>query len=122
MENTIDAVRLALRMHELQAQTASLNIANGSQPQARVLRTDFADAQAALLEAARAQGSEPLMRQRLQEATAAMSSAEPLQSDELINLDAQVSDMVAASADYQALSEALSRHLGLMRLAISGRS
>ena len=36
--------------------------------------------------------------------------------------DEQVGDMVAASLNYQSLSEALSRHFGLMRLAVTGRS
>ena len=37
-------------------------------------------------------------------------------------LDELVADSVSAGLNYQALSESLSRHLGLMRLAISGRS
>jgi flagellar basal body rod protein FlgB len=39
-----------------------------------------------------------------------------------VQLDEQVGDMVAASLNYQSLSEALSRHFGLMRLAVTGRS
>jgi flagellar basal body rod protein FlgB len=38
------------------------------------------------------------------------------------SLDAAVAEMVAASSDYQALLQALNGHLGLMKLAVSGRA
>jgi flagellar basal body rod protein FlgB len=39
-----------------------------------------------------------------------------------INLDEEVADMASANLKYQALTESLNRHFGLMHLAISGRS
>ena len=38
------------------------------------------------------------------------------------SLDQLVADSVSAGMNYQALTESLSRHFGLMRLAINGRS
>jgi len=120
---TTQAVRLALGLHELQARVASVNIANASKPDARAMRVDFASVQAALNDAANAPaGNEAQAMQQLQQALhtlpglSATTTTSPIQSDE------QVANMVTAGVSYQALSEALSRHFGLMRLAIAGRN
>ena len=39
-----------------------------------------------------------------------------------INLDEEVADMASANLKYQALTESLNRHFGLMRLAVAGRN
>jgi flagellar basal body rod protein FlgB len=124
MDNTIDAVRLALRMQELAAQAASLNIANAGHAGAQPLRFDVAAAQAALADAAagKAGGDGAAVDARLQAAEEALASAAPVPHDGAIDRDAEVADMVAASTRYQALTEGLGRSLGLMRLAIGGRS
>lgn len=120
---TTQAVRLALGMNELQARVASVNIANASRPDARAMRVDFGALQSALSDAASTPvGNEAQAARQLQQALQALpdlsatTSAVPIQSDE------QVADMVTAGLEFQALSEALSRHFGLMRLAIAGRN
>ena len=118
-EVTIDAVRLALSMQEMQARTASMNIANASKPDARALRLDFAVAQSLLADVAqgRVDGGDALELANLE-----IRSLTPGSTPEAIQVDEQVGDMVASSVAYQSLSEALSRHFGLMRLATTGRS
>lgn len=120
--STIEAVRLALGMQELQARVASTNIANAGRPDAQALRIDFADAQRALEEAASEAMGSGRLTDRLRDEEASLGSLSPVRTTEPINLDGQVADMVTASASYQILSEALSRQFGLMRLAVSGRS
>lgn len=117
-EVTIDAVRLALGMHELQARTASMNIANASKPDARALRVDFAAAQSLLSDVAEGRVADA---GTLEWANLEMRTAAPAPTSDAILLDEQVGDMVSASTAYQSLSEALSRHFGLMRLATTGR-
>lgn len=115
----IDAIRLALRVQELRAEVASTNIANASTPGAQTLRMDFATAQRALADAAQ---DNPGAVDALRIARTALADTTAIASPEEIVLDQQVGDLVSAGTDYQALSEALSRQLGLMRLAITGRS
>lgn len=117
-ETTIEAVRLAMGIEELKARVASLNIANANRPDAQALRMDFAAAQAALTQAAGAGDAGAALRQ----ASADIRTAAPSLAGQPIQADEQIADMSAAGLHYQALSEALSRHFGLMRLAISGRS
>ncbi len=121
-EITIDAVRLALGMQELQARVASVNIANANRPGSQAMRVDFASLQGLLSEIARAEPGSETMADRLQQAEVALQSARPSASGLPINLDQEVGSMVVAGTRYQALGEALSRQFGLMRLAISGRS
>lgn len=121
-ETTIDAVRLALRMHELQAQVASLNIANANRPGAQAQRIDFSAVQAELLNIASGDAGRPTAAADLARAQTALRSTRPVATNAPINADAQVGDMVLASTQYQTLSEALGRQFALMRLAISGRS
>lgn len=120
--NTIDAVRIALGMQELQARVASMNIANAGKADARAMRVDFASVQAALSDVASAGPNDAGAVARLRQAAGDLRGLSPMATSHPINADEQVGDMVAAGVGYQTLSEALSRQFGLMRLAISGRS
>lgn len=117
---TTEAVRLALGIREAQARSASVNIANAGIEGARAQRVDFAAMQTLLSEAA--QGGGDALAARLSAAAdgvramPAQAGVDPIQADE------QVADMVTAGMNYQALGEALSRHFGLLRLSIAGRS
>ena len=120
---TVEATRLALGMQELRARVASTNIANASVAGASTRRMDFSSVQSALEAASAPQTSaSDATGQMLAtsadglETLAVNDTANPIQAD------AEVADMVAAGTSYQALSEALSRHFGLMRLAIGGRN
>lgn len=121
---TIDAARLALGMQQLRAETAAQNIARANVQGAHATRLDFSESQALLGQVA-SDGADldPSLGRMLRMAadevphvTAAESPGTP------IHLDEQVADAAAANLSYQALGEALSRHLGLMRLAIAGRN
>lgn len=120
-EITTQAVRLALGIHELQARVASLNIANVSKPDARAMRVDFGAMHGVLQAAAQGQGDVTLATS-LKTALHGLSDLSPETTSLSIRPDDEVGNMVAANVSYQALSEALSRHFGLMRLATSGRS
>ena len=120
MENSIEAVRLALSVEEMRSRNASQNIAQASNPDARAQRVAFPEAEALLNalvstagDAAGADFRHAEMRVR---AAAGLSTNEPIQ------VDREIGDMVSASTSYQALTEALSRQFGLMRLAITGRN
>lgn len=119
-EVTIDAVRLALGMQELQARVASVNIANANRGGARALRVDFSSLRNALIEVARGDRQTP--SSGIAKGVSALAAAQPMATGSAINADEEVGTMVVAGAQYQALGEALSRQFGLMRLAISGRS
>lgn len=118
---TVQAVRLALGMNELQARVASMNIANAGKPDARAMRVDFGSLQT-VLSAAASSADESGLGERLGKAAADLRSSAQVDSGIPIQADEQIGDMVAASISYQALGEALSRHMGLMRLAVTGRS
>lgn len=121
---TTQAVRLAMGMHELRAENASRNIALANTPGAQATRLDFGNSQGLLQQAAALPlhdagdlltslsevGSQPVARETQDDAGAT------------INLDQEVADMASANLDYQALTESLNRHFGLMRLAITGRN
>ncbi|HEY2344259.1 MAG TPA: hypothetical protein VGH80_00100 [Xanthomonadaceae bacterium] len=118
---TTEAVRLALGMQEMRARVDSLNIANASMADARVQRMDFAAAQAALDSAVPVYADGMDVVAKLQRADHSLHGLSATSTAEPIQVDAQVADMVSAGADYQALSDMLSRHLGLMRLAVTGK-
>lgn len=120
-EITTQAVRLALGIQELQARVASLNIANASKPDARAMRIDFGAMQGVLQAATHGQG-DGMLATGLKTALQGLSNLTPETTSLSIRPDDEVGNMVAANLSYQALSEALSRHFGLMRLATSGRS
>lgn len=121
---TTEAVRLSLAMNQLRAENASQNIARAGTPGAQATRLDFARSQNLLSAAAIAGGdNEAGLLDAL-----ARAAGEPTASTQVdvagtaINLDEEVADMSASSLEYQALTESLSRHFGLMRLAITGRN
>lgn len=115
---TVEAVRLALAMHESQAKLASMNIANASTPGASAMRLDFESVRSRLDAAAAGASTVESLR-----ATGAdLRRAEPTVSDTPVQPDTEIADMVGATLNYQALAEALGRHFSLMRLAISGRA
>lgn len=117
---TIEAVRLALGLQDMQARVASTNIAQANVPGARASHVDFSAQQALLQHAAHTDDSGGALAARL-------AASDPRQApvnwvDGPIRPDDQVADMVAAGTQYHALSEALSRQFGLMRLSITGRN
>lgn len=118
---TTEAVRLALGMSQLRAEAASLNIARAATPGAQAMQLDFAGSQGLLEAAAHATpGDDAGLRAAL-----AAAAADPAVGSTLagpVQLDEQVADMATANLTFQSLSESLSRHFGLMRLAITGRN
>ena len=90
MDNTIDAVRLALNLQELRARTASANVAGASQPGAVAQRYDFAGVENALREAVHA-GDGATAARWLRTADAALRGLRP-ESDGAIRLDEQIAD------------------------------
>ena len=119
-EITTEAVRLALGMHEMQARIASINIANASRPDARAMRFDFSSVQTTLADVSQVHSMD--VSARLQQANIDLRAQSAQTTSDPISADEQIGDMVAAGANFQALSEALSRYFGLMRLAATGRS
>ena len=120
MEYSIEAVRLALSMQEMRSRTASQNIAQASNPDARAQRIAFPEAEALLNAVISSGGDAPAAD--LRHAEMRVRTARGLSSDEPIQVDREIGDMVSATTSYQALTEALSRQFGLMRLAITGRT
>lgn len=121
---TIESVRLALGMQQLRAEMAAQNIASANMPGARAMRLDFGASQALLTQAA-GQGADlgSSLGQALADAADAVPHAAiPDHEGASIQLDEQVADAASANLGYQALSEALSRRFGLMRLAIAGKN
>lgn len=119
---TVEAVRLALGVQQLRAEVASSNIAGASTPGFQASRVELGGAQALLRQAASA-GSGPGLFETLSALSA--SDLAPVVADDSLAAtqpDTQVSEMVAASLEFQSLSESLNRHFGLMRLAVTGRS
>lgn len=121
IENTIDAVRLALNLHETRAHIASMNVSNAGKPGATAMRADFAKVEAALRQVANA-SSESEAARWLQSVGDELRAADPQTTFEPIRLDEQMGDIATAGIEYQALTEALSRQFGLMRIAVTGRS
>ncbi|MFZ5636625.1 MAG: flagellar basal body rod protein FlgB [Pseudomonadota bacterium] len=119
-ENTIDVVRLALSLHETRAQVAGMNVARAGKPDATALKVDFASIEAKLREAA-SSGDESAIAGQIESAANELRSLRPETTLDPILLDAQIGEIAAAGVEYQALTEALSRQFGLMRIAIAGR-
>lgn len=122
MDITTEAVRLGLDLAQMRAQIASANIANANVPGARTERADFADALAALRNAAEEpeSGTARLaaitpesLRAEVQHVVAA--DANPTA------LDDEVAQLNVESVSYRALTEGLTRRFALMQLAISGK-
>ena len=122
--DALRAIHLSLRVQELAAQAASLNIANAGRRGAQALRFDVAAAQDALSAAASpdAHATSAEIAGKLRDSRAGLGVPEALVREGPIDQDIEVADMVAAATRYQSLTEALGRRLGLMRLAIGGRN
>jgi len=114
---TVEAVRLALAMHETQAKVASVNVARASTPGATAMRLDFETVRSRLDAAAAGVAS----AHDLREAGLTVRSAEPMPTTQPVQADAEIADMVGAAMNYQVLADALGRHFALMRLAVTGR-
>jgi flagellar basal-body rod protein FlgB len=121
---TTQAVRLAMSMSQLRADFASQNIANASSPGAQATRVDFGRSQGLLEQAASASASneQDLLVSLSEEASQPSTNKHLDAPGTAINLDEEVADMASANLKYQALTESLNRHFGLMRLAITGRN
>lgn len=119
---TVAAVRLALGLQQLRAEVASSNIARANTPGFQPQRVDGEHALSLLrqIAAADARTLPSLGMPNLAVSQAATVVADP--SLAAGHADVQVAEMVSAGLEYQALSESLSRHFGLMRLALSGRA
>jgi flagellar basal body rod protein FlgB len=110
-------------MNQVRAESASRNIGIASNPAAHAERLDFARSQGLLAQAA----ADPVdadgqLARAIAQALQAPADRVADVADAGINLDEQVADMASATLQYQALTESLNRHFGLMRLAISGRN
>lgn len=95
LERIADAALRALDHSLMRHQIAAQNIARADEPGFLALRVSDRDASGA-------------------------TSARP--GTTAVRLDHEVAEMVSASLEYQLMADALSRHLGLARLAISTRS
>lgn len=118
---TVDAVRMAMSLNALRAEVASWNIVNASAPDAPMFVIDHS-ATDALLGQAVQEDSVQVRAQLADPSSPTMAIVNEQYDAVRSSLDELVADSVSAGLNYQALSESLSRHLGLMRLAISGRS
>ncbi|MGH8108413.1 MAG: flagellar basal body rod protein FlgB [Arenimonas sp.] len=118
---TTEAVRLAMSMNQLRAEYASQNISRSNTPDAKAVHLDFAHSQSLLEQVVSQKGvNEGSLLDAI--ASAATSPTTSERTDAAINLDEEVADMASANLKYQALTESLNRHFGLMRLAITGRN
>lgn len=117
---TTEAVRLALTISQLRAETATNNITQASMPNAKAVRLDFSFAKELLIRAGQENENVSLsdaMRQ-LNNKQNIVSSAS---TNETIYLDEEVATLSTANVEYSALVESLNKHFGLMRLAITGK-
>lgn len=115
---TIDAVRLALGGQQLRAEVAAANIAGAATPGFRANRVDLTGLQGHLQALANGGFASGLEGTSLE----TLVQVRPDESGTAVQLDAEVSEMVTASVEYQALAESLGRYFGLMRLAVAGRA
>ncbi len=123
-ELTTEAVRLAMGLQQRLAEVASQNIANASTSGYRTQRLEFSHLKDMLEQASTTPASQSgrLLQSMLGESASRSVSVGTDSVQSPVNLDHEVANMVSASLDFQALSESLNRHFGLMRLAISGRA
>jgi len=120
---TADLARAALDIAQLRAETASRNVANADVAGYRPEQVDFASVLARL----RADLADP---EALAQTVAGLrQDGVPVTlklADSVlgasVNLDDEMVEITVAGAQYQTLADALSRHFGLMRLAVQGRS
>jgi flagellar basal body rod protein FlgB len=122
MDITTECVSLGLRLAQVRADVASQNIAGMNVPGARARQADFSTAIDALRMAA-AGSSDTSSLENLDRPTLERMVTERGGADvDRTSLDAEVADITTAGANYQALTEALSRRYGLMELAATGKN
>lgn len=118
---TVDAVRMALNLNKLRAEVTSWNIVNAPSKGAPMFTIDHSTTDA-LLQAAAGENPASVRQALAQPSSPTMAVVNQEDVADRASLDELVADSVSAGLNYQALAESLSRHFGLMRLAISGRS
>jgi len=118
---TVDAVRMALNLNQLKAEVTSWNIVNASAADAPMFVVEQSATDALLLEAA-GQPNQSVRDELAAPSSPTMAVVHEQYTADRPSLDQLVADSVSAGMNYQALTESLSRHFGLMRLAINGRS
>ncbi|HEY4145290.1 hypothetical protein [Pinirhizobacter sp.] len=111
---TVQAVRLGMDMATRRVELASHNVAYANVPGSKAERGNF-DQAIGLLQ--RVAAHDDVRPEALASADLSQMATDANKS---VSLDDEVSDMAMASAHYQALSEVLNRHFGLMSLALSG--
>lgn len=120
---TADLARAALDLSQLRAEVASRNIANAGVEGYRPARVDFA----AVLSRVQSELGDPTaLAQTLAQLRADGIPVSVKVADSVfgasVNLDEEMVEVTLAGAQYQTLADALSRHYGLMRLAVQGRT
>lgn len=118
---TVDAVRMALSLNKLKAEVTSWNIANASSPDAPVFVIDQSRTDRVLNAAAGTSPDDVAALLRNPDSPT-LAIVDQRYDRERASLDDLVAESVSAGLNYQALTESLSRHFGLMRLAVTGRS
>ena len=121
---TTEAVRLAMSMNQIRAEYASQNISKSNTPGAKAVHLDFSHTQGLLEQVVSLSGvDKDSLLGVLAKAASTPSFTEKADAfSGAINLDEEVADMASANLKYQALTESLNRHFGLMRLAVAGRN
>ena len=120
MDITTEAVRLGLDLAQVRAEVAGTNIARANLPGAALQRAVFADALDALGAAARGDRNAGARMQAISQQSLHNEIEQSLTAD-ATSLDDQVAELSTQGFAYRALTEGLSRHFGLMQLAISGK-
>ncbi|WP_253254197.1 hypothetical protein [Xanthomonas arboricola] len=112
---------MALSLNKLKAEVTSWNIANASSPDAPVFVIDQSRTDRVLNAAAGASPDDVAALLRNPDSPT-LAIVDQCYDRERASLDDLVAESVSAGLNYQALTESLSRHFGLMRLAVTGRS
>lgn len=120
MDITTEAVRLGLDLAQVRAEIASANIAHANLPGATLQRGDFADALDALAGAAKGDMNANTRMQAISPQSLRNEIGQAGIAD-AASLDDQVAELSTQGLAYRALTDGLSRHFGLMQLAISGK-
>lgn len=118
---TVDAVRMALNMNQLRAEITSWNIVNSSAVDASFFTIDDS-VTTELLNAAAGSNPESAAERLAHPSSPTMAIVNEESEGIRPALDELVTESIVAGMNYQVLSESLSRHFGLMRLAVTGRT
>jgi flagellar basal body rod protein FlgB len=114
---TTEVIRLAMRVAQLKAETASENISQSAfVVGSKRLDTSFSDV--VLAGAVDSNASENLLNTLR---TLNDMPLKEIESNTPVNLDEEVVALSSANLEYTALVEALNKRFGLMRLAITGK-